>query len=118
MLEQSRMDLPFECFQMEALNVLTSLDSYHETKKRQIDRVFDVLIDNLPDDLKNEPINETLEKLIVLAMTKITEAIAEDPSAELEDDMTVMTEENRKIIEDSIEDYCDDKYEFEVLNSI
>ncbi len=106
MLQQSRNDLPFECFQMEAVNVLTSLASYHETKKRQIDRVFNVLFDNLPEELKKASINDTLEKMLSLARKKLTEEIPENPGSGIEEDIA---ENHRDIVEDSISDYCDDK---------
>lgn len=102
MPDQSRNDLPFECFQMEAVNVLTELQSCHETKKRQIDRVFNVLFDNLPEDLKNAPINGTLEKLLTLARKKINSTITDKDSL---DDNTV----HQDIIEDSLTDFSDDK---------
>ncbi len=105
MLQQSRNDLPFECFQMEAATVLTSLSSYHETKKRQIDRVFNVLFDNLPEELKNASINDALEKLLTLARKKLIEEIPENPGIEGD-----TAQHHRNIVEDSISDYCDDKW--------
>ncbi len=73
MLAASRSELPFECFKMEAQNFLTELNDLHIIRKRQIDRIFNVLFDNMPSELKDMPINETMEKLLTLLRKKLSD---------------------------------------------
>lgn len=73
MLQASRNELPYECFKMEAQNFLTELHDLHIIRKRQIDRVFNVLFDNMPSELKDMPINETMEKLLTLLRKKLND---------------------------------------------
>ena len=100
MLQQSCNELPLECFKMEASNILTELNDLHQTKKRQIDRVFNVIFDNMPNSLKDMPINDTLEKLLTLVRKKVNE-FAQDLCDETVDD-------EEKIVEDSMADFRDE----------
>lgn len=110
MLQQSRNEFPFECFKMEATNILTELDDLHKMKKRQIDRVFNVLFDNMPSGLKDMPINDTLEKLLTLVRKKVN-----DFTQDLANDHK---DEHEKVVEDSMADFRDEIDECDNQNKV
>ena len=88
-------DYSLECFKMEATNILTDLNDCHKIKNRQIDRVFNTLFDNIPNEMKNLPINDVLEKLFTAARKKV-----ENITKDLTDDT--------EIVDESIIDFNDD----------
>jgi hypothetical protein len=91
-------DFSFENFKDETNGILRDLSLCYKNKKRQIDRVFDVIFDNLPNELKCVPINHTLEQLLTIIRKKI-----EDVTLDLNDE----SKEN-EIIDDSINHFNDD----------
>ena len=70
MLQQSQNET-FECFKMEASEILSEMKNYHSHRERQIERVFDIINDNLPDDLKNETLSETFEKFLSVIRNQV-----------------------------------------------
>jgi hypothetical protein len=53
--------ITFDHFKLESKNILNELESYYETKKRQIDICFQILFDNLPNEIRHTPINKIYE---------------------------------------------------------
>lgn len=61
----------FECFKMEANELLLQMKNYHKNRRRQIERAFDLINDNMPEDLKTIPMSEILEKLLSVIRNKL-----------------------------------------------
>ena len=70
-------EMTFENFRMETRTIIDELGTCHNNKRRQIDRIFDILSDNVPSELKDEPINETFEQLLSAIRKKLYDITVE-----------------------------------------
>lgn len=59
-----RRSITFENFKLESKNILAELETYYEAKKRSIDHCFQILLDNLPNEIKNVSINKIYESYL------------------------------------------------------
>ena len=84
--------ITFEHFRLESKNILNELESYYETKKRQIDICFQILFDNLPNEIKNTPINKIYESYMNAVERKPNVNQSEDSDETEGDDEIDMTE--------------------------
>ena len=60
-ISTDRKSITLENFKLESRNLLAELENYYEVKKRSIDHCFQILLDNLPNEIKNIPINKIYE---------------------------------------------------------
>lgn len=58
--------IAYDNFKLEAKNIIIELDEYHSTKKRQIEHCFAKLLDNIPKEIIDLPINQCIEDYLRL----------------------------------------------------
>ncbi|CAF0985233.1 unnamed protein product [Brachionus calyciflorus] len=69
-------DLSFMNFTMSCKGILDEFTVMHSSKKRQIEMVFDRLIDNVPNEIINAPITECLQEYFDSLKTKEFQILA------------------------------------------
>lgn len=57
-------NLALNNFKIETQSILTELQAYHGSKKRQIEHCFQKLFDNIPSQIINAPINKCIDEYL------------------------------------------------------
>jgi hypothetical protein len=76
-------------FQIETQSILSELETYHLSKKRQIEHCFQKLFDNIPSQIINIPLNKCIDEYLAYRQEKENnkEAIISNDHSLNEDDI-------------------------------